>query len=45
LRIGPKGLIEGKTSLTNKIAADKDAKTVALENYAAAVNSLSPAKR
>jgi hypothetical protein len=33
LRAGPKGTLEGKTSLTNKIAVDNDAKTVALENY------------
>jgi hypothetical protein len=35
LRVGPKGLIEGKTSLANKVAVDVEAKTVALENYAA----------
>jgi hypothetical protein len=40
LRAGPKGLIEGKTSLTNKIAVDADAKTIALENYAAATTTL-----
>jgi hypothetical protein len=34
LRAGPKGTLEGKTSLTNKIAVDNDAKTIALENYA-----------
>ena len=33
LRAGPKGTLEGKTSLTNKIAVDNDAKIVALENY------------
>ena len=42
LRAGPKGLIEGKTSLTNKIAVDADANTAALENYAAATASLAP---
>jgi hypothetical protein len=40
LRAGPKGLVEGKTSLTNRIVLDAEAKTVALENYAAAVASL-----
>jgi hypothetical protein len=35
LRVGPKGVIEGKTSLTNTIAVDAEARTVALENYAA----------
>ncbi len=43
LRARPKGLIEGKTSLTNKIVVDADAKTVALENYSAAATSLQPA--
>jgi hypothetical protein len=40
LRVGPKGLIEGKTSLANKIAVDAETKTIALENYAAAAASL-----
>ncbi len=40
LHAGPKGAIEGKTSLANKIAVDKDANTVALENYGAATASL-----
>ena len=40
LRAGPKGLIEGKTSLANKIGVDAEAKTVALDNYAAAAVSL-----
>ena len=40
LRAGPKGLIEGKTSLANKIAVDGEAKTVALENYTAAAPTL-----
>ena len=35
LRVGAKGLIEGKTSLANKVAVDVEAKTVELENYAA----------
>ena len=43
LRAGPKGLIEGKTSLADKIAVDADAKTVALDNYAAAAVSLATA--
>jgi hypothetical protein len=33
LRAGPKGTLEGRTSLTSKIAIDNDAKTVALENW------------
>jgi|SRR6185369_1631229 len=41
LRVGPKGSLEGKTSLTSKIAVDNDARTVVLENYAAATTSLS----
>ena len=45
LRVGPKGLLEGKTSLANKIAIDADAKTVALENYAGAPTSLTPPPR
>ncbi len=40
LRAGPKGLIEGKTSLATKIVVDNDAKTVALENYASAAATL-----
>lgn len=40
LRAGPKGLIEGKTSLANKVVVDAEAKTVALENYAAATATL-----
>jgi hypothetical protein len=40
LRVGPKGQVEGKTSLTNKIVSDAEAQTVALENYAAAAASL-----
>jgi hypothetical protein len=41
LRVGPKGSLEGKTSLTSRIAIDNDAKTVALDNYATAPTSLS----
>jgi len=40
LRVNPDGSLEGKTSLTNKILLDADAKTVALEDYAAAAASL-----
>jgi hypothetical protein len=40
LRAGPKGALEGKTSLTNKIAIDHDAKTVALENYSTVPTTL-----
>ena len=40
LRAGPKGLLEGKTSLTNKIAVNAEAKTLTLENYAAATTTL-----
>jgi len=36
LRLNAKGLGEGKTSLTSKVVVDKEAKTLALENYAAA---------
>jgi hypothetical protein len=44
LRVGQKGLIEGKTSLTNKVVVDADAKTVTIENYSAASTSLEPVK-
>lgn len=40
LRTGPKGLIEGKTSLATKVVVDNEAKTVALDNYAAAAATL-----
>jgi len=36
LRLNAKGLGEGKTSLTSKVVVDKEASTLALENYAAA---------
>lgn len=36
LRLGPKGAGEGKVSLTSKVVVDAEAKTVALDNYAAA---------
>ena len=46
MRLGPKGAGEGKVSLTSKIAVDNEAKTVALENYAAAPTYLLlPARR
>ena len=40
LRVGPKGSLEGKTSLTNRIVVDAETKTLALENYAAATAAL-----
>jgi hypothetical protein len=40
LRTGPKGLIEGKTSLTSKIVVDQTVKSVVLDNYAAAEKTL-----
>ena len=40
LRVGPNGTLEGKTSLTAKIAVEPDTKTVALEDYASALKSL-----
>jgi hypothetical protein len=45
LRIDPKGLGEGKTSLTSKVVFDKDAKTVALDNYVATAPILTNVKR
>jgi hypothetical protein len=45
LRVGPKGLLEGKTSLASRIGVDADAKTVALENYAGASTTIAPASR
>ena len=44
LRLGPNGAIEGKTSLTNKVVVDSEAKTVALENYGAAPVVLTAAR-
>jgi hypothetical protein len=44
LRVGPNGSLEGKTSLTSKVVVDSDAKTVALDNYAAAATSLQATK-
>ena len=40
LRTGPKGLIEGKTSLASKIVVDETVKSVALDNYATAEKTL-----
>jgi len=45
LHRGPAGALEGKTSLTAKIAVDGDAKTVALENYGAMPVVLQQVKR
>jgi len=45
LRLGTKGIGEGKASLTAKVAVDGDAKTVALENYAGAPAILQNVKR
>jgi len=36
LRLDPKGIGEGKASLTTKVVVDNAASTLALENYAAA---------
>jgi hypothetical protein len=45
LRLNAKGLGEGRTSLTTKVVVDKDAKTIALENYSAAPVILQSVKR
>jgi hypothetical protein len=45
LRAGPKGTLEGRTSLTNRIAIDNAAKTVALESWDAASAMLQIARR
>lgn len=45
LRLDSRGLGEGKTSLTTKVVVDDSAKTVALENYAAAPPVLQNVKR
>ena len=45
IRLDSKGLGEGKTSLTTKVAVDTDAKTIALENYAATPPILQSIKR
>jgi hypothetical protein len=36
LRLGPTGVGEGKASLTNDVIIDTAARTIALDNYAAA---------
>ena len=45
LRLDSKGVGEGKTSLTTKVIVDDEAKTVALENYAATPALLQNVKR
>jgi hypothetical protein len=45
LRLNSKGLGDGKTSLTTKVIVDTEAKTIALENYAAAPVILQNVKR
>jgi hypothetical protein len=45
LRVGPKGVIEGKTSLTARVAVDETARIVGLENYDATVATLEQARR
>jgi hypothetical protein len=45
IRFNGKGVGEGKTSLTTKVIVDNEAKTVALENYAAAAPILRNVKR
>ena len=45
MRLDSKGAGEGKTSLTTKVVLDNDARTIALENYAAAPAILQHVKR
>ena len=45
IRMDPKGAGEGKASLTTTVVADNEARTVALENYAAAPAILEHVKR
>jgi hypothetical protein len=45
MRLDPRGLGEGKASLTTKVIIDNLAKTVALENYAATPALLRNVKR
>ena len=45
LRMDAKGLGEGKTSLTSKVILDPNARTLALENYAATPAILRNVKR
>jgi hypothetical protein len=45
IRLDSKGVGEGKTSLTTKVVVDNDAKSIALENYAATPAVLQSVKR
>ena len=45
IRLDAKGSGEGKTSLTTKVIVDNEAKTVALDNYAATPAILQNVKR
>jgi hypothetical protein len=45
MRLGPKGLGEGKASINTKVVLDPDVKTIALDNYAAAPVVLKNVKR
>ena len=45
MRLDSKGLCEGKTSLTTKVILENEAKTIALENYAATPAILKNVKR
>ena len=45
MRLDAKGSGEGKTSLTTKVILDSEAKTLALENYAATLVMLQNVKR
>jgi hypothetical protein len=45
IKLNSKGLGEGKSSLTTKVMFDADAKTLALENYAATPSVLQNVKR
>jgi hypothetical protein len=45
IRLDSKGLGEGKTSLTTKVIVDNEARTVALDNYAATPAILQNVKR
>lgn len=45
IRLDPKGVGEGRTSLTTQVVVDRDARTVALENYAAAPAILQNVRR
>jgi len=45
VRLDPKGVGEGKASINTKVVADADAKTIALDNYAASPVVLKSVKR